>query len=113
VVIEPETVEIVNRAKINKKKIVAIGTTTMKAVESSVTISGMLKPYRGWTNRFIFPPYEFSIANAMVTNFHPPQTPMMMLTAAFAGYEFLMRAYEEAVEKKYKFFTYGNPMLIL
>jgi S-adenosylmethionine:tRNA ribosyltransferase-isomerase len=113
VVIEPETVEIVNRAKANKKKIVAIGTTSMKAIESSVTISGMLKPYRGWTNKFIFPPYEFSIANAMITNFHLPQTPMMMLTAAFAGYEFLMKSYEEAVEKKYKFFTYGNPMLIL
>jgi len=113
VVIEPETVEIVNRAKANKKKIVAIGTTSMKAIESSVTISGMLKPYRGWTNKFIFPPYEFSIANAMITNFHLPQTPMMMLTSAFAGYEFLMKSYEVAVEKKYKFFTYGNPMLIL
>jgi len=112
-IIEPETVEIVNRAKANKKKVVAIGTTTMKAVESSVTISGMLKPYAGWTNKFIFPPYDFSIANAMVTNFHLPQTPMMMLTAAFAGYENLMRSYEIAVEKKYKFFTYGYPMLIL
>jgi S-adenosylmethionine:tRNA ribosyltransferase-isomerase len=112
-VIEPETVEIVNRAKANKKRVVAIGTTTMKAVESSVTISGMLKPYGGWTNKFIFPPYDFSIANAMVTNFHLPQTPMMMLTAAFAGYDNLMRSYEVAVEKKYKFFTYGYPMLIL
>ncbi len=113
VIIEPETVEIVNRAKANKKKVVAIGTTTMKAVESSVTISGMLKPYTGWTNKFIFPPYDFSIANAMLTNFHLPQTPMMMLTAAFAGYENLMHAYEVAVEKKYKFFTYGHPMLII
>jgi len=112
-IIEPETVEIVNRAKANKKRVVAIGTTTMKAVESSVTISGMLKPYAGWTNKFIFPPYDFSIANSMVTNFHLPQTPMMMLTAAFAGYENLMRTYEVAVEKKYKFFTYGYPMLIL
>lgn len=111
--IEPETVEIVNRAKANKKRVVAIGTTTMKAVESSVTISGMLKPYAGWTNKFIFPPYDFSIANSMVTNFHLPQTPMMMLTAAFAGYENMMKAYEVAVEKKYKFFTYGYPMLIL
>jgi S-adenosylmethionine:tRNA ribosyltransferase-isomerase len=85
----------------------------MKAIESSVAISGNLKPYRGWTNKFIFPPYEFSIANAMISNFHLPQTPMMMLTAAFSGYNFLMKAYEEAIDKKYKFFTYGNPMLIL
>ncbi|MBE0648376.1 MAG: tRNA preQ1(34) S-adenosylmethionine ribosyltransferase-isomerase QueA [Bacteroidales bacterium] len=113
IIIEPETAEIVNRAKANKKKVVAIGTTTMKAVESSVAISNMLKPYRGWTNKFIFPPYEFSIANAMVSNFHLPQSPMMMLVAAFAGYDFLMEAYEEAVKKKYKFFTYGYPMLIL
>ena len=100
-------------AKADKKIVVAVGTTVMKAIESSVTISGNLKPYRGWTNKFIFPPYEFSIANAMITNFHLPQTPMMMLTAAFAGYNFLMKSYEEAIEKKYKFFTYGNPMLIL
>jgi S-adenosylmethionine:tRNA ribosyltransferase-isomerase len=113
VIIEPETVEIVNRAKANKKRIVAIGTTTMKAIESSVTISGMLKPYTGWTNKFIFPPYDFTIANAMLTNFHLPQTPMMMLSAAFAGYENLMKSYEVAVEKKYKFFTYGYPMLII
>lgn len=113
VMIEPETVEIVNRAKANKKRVVAIGTTSMKAVESSVTISGMLKPYTGWTNKFIFPPYDFSIANSLVTNFHLPQTPMMMLTAAFAGYDNTMHAYQVAVEKKYKFFTYGYPMLIL
>ena len=113
VIIEPETVEIVNRAKANKKKVLAVGTTSMKAVESAVTISGMLKPYSGWTNKFIFPPYDFSIANCMITNFHLPQTPMMMLTAAFAGYDNLMKSYEVAIQKKYKFFTYGYPMLIL
>lgn len=113
IIIEPETAEIVNRAKVNKKKVVAVGTTTMKAIESSVSISGMLKPYRGWTNRFIFPPYEFSIANAMISNFQLPQTPMMMLVSAFAGYDFLLEAYQEAIKKKYKFFTYGHPMLIL
>ena len=113
VIIEQATVEIVNRAKANKKKVLSIGTTTMKAVESSVTISGMLKPYGGWTNKFIFPPYEFSIANSLFTNFHLPMSPMMMLTAAFGGYDFVMQAYEEAITKKYKFFTYGYPMLIL
>ena len=111
--IEPETVETVNRSILNKGKVVAVGTTTMKAIESSVTVAGTLKPYRGWTNKFIFPPYEFSIANAMITNLHLPQTPMMMMVAAFAGYDLLMKAYQEAVDRKYKFFTYGNPMLIL
>lgn len=112
-IIEPETVETVNRAILGKKRVVAVGTTCMKAVESTVTVAGTLKPYRGWTNKFIFPPYDFSIANAMVTNFHLPQTPMMMLVAAFTGYDLLMKAYQEAVDQKYKFFTYGNPMLIL
>jgi S-adenosylmethionine:tRNA ribosyltransferase-isomerase len=113
VIITQETCDIVNKAKADKKKILAVGTTTMKAIESSVTISGNLKPFNGWTNRFVFPPYEFSIANALITNFQLPQTPMMMMVAAFAGYNFLMKAYDVAVEKKYKFFTYGNPMLIL
>ena len=113
VIIEPETAEIVNRAMAAKKKVVAVGTTSMKAIESSVTIAGNLKPYRGWTNKFIFPPYDFSIANALVTNFQLPQSPMMMIAAAFTGYDLLMKAYEEAIEKKYKFFTYGYPMLIL
>lgn len=112
-IIEPETAEIVNRSILNKGKVVAVGTTTMKAIESSVTVAGTLKPYRGWTNKFIFPPYEFSIANAMITNMHLPQTPMMMMVAAFTGYDLLMKAYQEAVDRKYKFFTYGNPMLIL
>jgi S-adenosylmethionine:tRNA ribosyltransferase-isomerase len=112
-IIEPETVETVNRAILGKKRVVAVGTTCMKAIESTVTVAGTLKPYRGWTNKFIFPPYDFSIANAMVTNLHLPQTPMMMLVAAFTGYDLLMKAYQEAVDQKYKFFTYGNPMLIL
>ena len=112
-IIEPEAAEIVNKVLVGKKRVVAVGTTTMKAIESSVTVGGLLKPYRGWTNKFIFPPYEFSIANAMITNLHMSQSPMMMMAAAFAGYDLLMKAYEMAIEKKYKFFTYGNPMLII
>lgn len=112
-IIEAETAEIVNKCIMNKGHVVAVGTTCMKAIESSVTVAGTLKPYRGWTNKFIFPPYEFSIANAMVTNLHLPQSPMMMMVAAFTGYDLLMKAYQEAVDRKYKFFTYGNPMLIL
>ena len=108
-----ETCEIVNKAKENKKNVCAIGTTSMKAIESSVTISGMLKPYEGWTNKFIFPPYDFSIANRMVTNFHPPMSSMQMMVAAFTGFDFLMQAYKEAIEHKYKFLTYGDAMLII
>ena len=111
--VEQAAVDIVNRGKQKKKKICAVGTTTMKAIESTVTISGVLKPYKGWTNKFIFPPYDFSIANCMVSNFHLPQSPMMMMVCAFAGYDFLMEAYKVAVEKKYKFFSYGDAMLII
>lgn len=112
-VITEETCKVVNKAKADKHNVCVVGTTSMKAVESSVTISGMLKPYTGWSNKFIFPPYDFSIANSMITNFHLPQSPMMMMVAAFAGYDFLMKAYREAVQQKYRFFTYGDAMLII
>ncbi|HSW67601.1 MAG TPA: tRNA preQ1(34) S-adenosylmethionine ribosyltransferase-isomerase QueA [Bacteroidales bacterium] len=111
--IDETAVQIVNKAKENKKRICAVGTTTMKAIESSVTISGVLKPYRGWTNKFIFPPYEFMIANSMISNFHLPESIMLMQVAAFAGYDFTMEAYKIAIEKKYKFFAYGDVMLII
>jgi S-adenosylmethionine:tRNA ribosyltransferase-isomerase len=112
-IIEGETATIVNKAKDARHKVCVVGTTTMKAVESSVAISGNLNSYRGWSNKFIFPPYDFSIANAMITNFHLPQSPMMMMVAAFAGYELLMKAYKEAVSHKYNFFTYGDAMLVI
>lgn len=111
--ISEETTEIVNKAKEDKKKVCAIGTTTMKAIETSVSISGFLKPYKGWTNKFIFPPYDFSIANCMVTNFHLPMSSTLMQVAAFTDYDFLMEAYRMAVKEKYRFFTYGDAMLIL
>ncbi|GAB4325697.1 MAG: tRNA preQ1(34) S-adenosylmethionine ribosyltransferase-isomerase QueA [Bacteroidales bacterium] len=111
--IEEDQAEIINRAKEEKNKICAIGTTTMKALESAVSITGKVKPYSGWTNKFIFPPYDFKVADAMVTNFHLPKSSVMMLVAAFAGYDFLMKAYKVAVEEKYKFFTYGDAMLII
>ncbi len=111
--ISEETTEIVNKAKEEKKKVCAIGTTTMKAVETSVSISGFLKPYKGWTNKFIFPPYDFSIANCMITNFHLPMSSTLMQVAAFTDYDFLMEAYRSAVKEKYNFFTYGDAMLIL
>jgi S-adenosylmethionine:tRNA ribosyltransferase-isomerase len=105
--------EIVNRAKDRKKQICAVGTTSMKALETAVSITGKVKPYSGWTNKFIFPPYEFSVADAMVTNLHLPLSSVLMMVAAFAGYEFLMEAYKVAVEEKYHFFTYGDAMLII
>ena len=111
--IDERATEKVNASIDNRKKVCAVGTTVMKAMESSMTISGHLKPFRGWTNKFIFPPYEFSLADAMVTNFHLPQSSMMMMVAAFAGYDFLMQAYKEAVKEKYNFFTYGDAMLII
>lgn len=111
--IEETAAALINLAKENRKKIVSIGTTTMKALETAVSISGKVKPYRGWTNKFIFPPYDFTVADAMVTNFHLPMSSMMMMAAAFSGYDFLMDAYKEAINMKYKFFTYGDAMLII
>jgi S-adenosylmethionine:tRNA ribosyltransferase-isomerase len=103
----------VNKAKDNKKKVCAVGTTSMKAIESALTISNRMKPYEGWTNKFIFPPYQTQLADAMVTNMHMPMSSMMMVVAAFAGYDFLMKAYKEAIKEKYKFFSYGDAMLVL
>lgn len=108
-----ETVKVVNHAIDNKKKVCAVGTTSMRALESSVSTDGHLKAYDGWTNKFIFPPYDFEVATTMVTNFHPPQSTLMMMTAAFMGYDLLMKAYKEAVKEKYRFLSYGDAMLIL
>lgn len=111
--ITEENAQIVNDAIDRRNMVCAVGTTSLKAMESSVSISGKIKPYSGWTNKFIFPPYNFSVANAMITNFHLPKSPMMMEVAAFADYDFLMKAYKEAVAEKYRFFTYGDAMLII
>jgi S-adenosylmethionine:tRNA ribosyltransferase-isomerase len=112
-IIEESQANIINKAKENKKKVCAIGTTSMKAIETAVSITGLVKPYKGWTNKFIFPPYEFSVADAMVTNLHLPLSSVMMMVTAYAGYDFLTKAYKEAIAEKYKFFTYGDAMLIL
>ncbi|MBZ0242760.1 MAG: tRNA preQ1(34) S-adenosylmethionine ribosyltransferase-isomerase QueA [Bacteroidales bacterium] len=111
--ITEENAIIINDAKDRRSKVVSIGTTTMKALETAVNINGRVKETKGWTNKFIFPPYEFNLADALVTNFHLPKSPMMMQAAAFADYDFLMKAYAEAVAQKYQFFTYGDAMLIL
>jgi len=111
--IDQKTTEIINAAREKEKKICAVGTTTMRALESAVTISGMVKPFEGWTNKFIYPPYDFSVANTMISNFHLPQSTLMMMVTAFAGFDFLMEAYNVAVKEKYHFFSYGDAMLIL
>ena len=111
--ISQETCDMINATKEAKHKVFAVGTTTLKVMETVVSITGKLKPLKGWTNKFIFPPYDFNTADALITNFHLPKSPMMMEVAAFAGYDFLMKAYKEAVAEKYNFFTYGDAMLIL
>jgi S-adenosylmethionine:tRNA ribosyltransferase-isomerase len=111
--INQKAVDIVNEAKNNKKKVCAVGTTVMRGLESSVSSIGTLNPYVGWTHKFIFPPYQFSIANSLITNFHMPKSTLLMMVSAFAGHDFMMEAYEEAVKEKYRFYSYGDAMLIL
>ena len=111
--IDQDCCDLVNEANQRHNNVFAVGTTSLKALETASTIGGKIKPFSGWTNRFIFPPYTFSVANCMITNFHLPKSPMMMEVAAFAGYDLLMKAYKEAVNEKYRFFTYGDAMLII
>lgn len=96
-----------------KQRVVVCGTSAVRALETSITASGILKPSTGWTDKFIFPSYEFNITEGLITNFHLPKSTLLMLSAAFAGYEFLMEAYQEAIDKKYRFFSFGDAMLIL
>ncbi len=105
--------EIVNKAKEKGHRICSIGTTTMRSMESSFTAQKMLKPNEGWTNHFIHPPYDFSIADSLVTNFHLPKTSLLIMACAFAGYELMMEAYAKAIKDKYRFFSYGDAMVIL
>lgn len=103
----------VNRALDNRKKVCAIGNTVLRSLESSVSAGGRLKPADLWTDKFIFPPYDFKIVNSLVTNFHMPESTLMMMTCAFGGYDLIRKAYEEAIQEKYRFLTYGDAMLIL
>ena len=112
-IVEAEACKIVNKALDAKKRVCAVGTTTVRAMEASVSAHNRMKPTQGWTDRFIFPPHEFKIANCLLTNFHTPESTLVMLAAAFAGYPLLMTAYKEAIKEGYKFFSYGDAMLIL
>ncbi len=113
VIIPEKSANIINNALENKKRICAVGTTVMRSVESSVSASSRLNSFSGWTNKFIFPPYDFSIANCMVTNFHTPKSTLLMMVSAFAGHDFIMEAYQEAIKEKYKFYSYGDAVLII
>lgn len=111
--VEDDLVETVNKAKDNGHRICAVGTSVMRALESSVCMNGRLMTYGGWTNKFIFPHYDFTVADAMISNFHLPYSTMLMMVAAFGGYKLIMQAYEEAVKEGYGFGAYGDAMLIL
>ena len=111
--INKEASNCINNALKNKNKICAVGTTVMRGLESSVSSMGTLNPYSGWTHKFIFPPYKFNIADCLITNFHMPKSTLLMMVSAFCGHDFLMEAYSEAIKKKYRFYSYGDAMLII
>lgn len=111
--IEAPAVQTINKAIGERRKICAVGTTSMRVLESAVSSNNTLNEFSGWTNKFIFPPYDFSIANCMITNFHTPKSTLMMMVSAFAGHDFMKKAYAEAIKEKYKFYTYGDAMLII
>jgi len=111
--INKKVTDVVNSAIEKKKRICAIGTTTMRAIETPVSSYKTLKPFEGWTNKFIFPPYEFQIANSLLTNFHSPKSTVLMLVSAFAGHDLILKAYKEAIKEKYNFLSYGDCMLII
>jgi len=113
IIVKQDACDTINRALEEKRRICAVGTTTLRAVESSVSTHATLNPFNGWTNKFIFPPYDFKIANCMITNLHTPKSTLMMHTAAFCGFDLLNKAYAEAIKEKYNFFTYGDAMLII
>ena len=111
--ITQNTASIINDALKNNKRICAVGTTVMRGLESSVSSFGTLNPYEGWTHKFIYPPFDFSIANSMITNFHTPKSTLIMMVSAFGGLDFVLKAYKEAIKKKYNFFSYGDAMMII
>jgi S-adenosylmethionine:tRNA ribosyltransferase-isomerase len=108
-----QAVDIVNKTLASKKKVCAIGTTSMRSIESSVSASGKLKEEEGWTNLFIYPPYDFHVASCMLTNFHLPKSSLIIMVTAFGGHELIMKAYQEAIDNGYRFYSYGDAMLIL
>jgi S-adenosylmethionine:tRNA ribosyltransferase-isomerase len=111
--VDEKATSIINNAKSEKRKICAVGTTVMRTIESTVSSNRRLNEFTGWTNKFIFPPYDFKIANCMITNFHMPKSTLLMMVSAFAGHELMEKAYKEAIKENYKFYSYGDAMLII
>ena len=113
IIVPTEACEIVNKAKSEGHNICAVGISTIRATETAVGTDGLLKAFDGWTNKFIFPPYNFGLANTMITNFYHPESTMMMATAAFAGYDLTVKAYKLALKHKFLFGCYGDAMLVV
>ena len=113
IIIDEEASRIVNNAKLKKRNICAVGTTVLRTTESSVSTDALLKPFEGWTNKFLFPPHDFKIANRLISNFHLPYSTLLMTVAAFGGYDLIMDTYQEAIKEKYKFGTYGDALFIV
>lgn len=112
-IINQKACDVINNAIKNKRRVCCVGTTSMRAIESSVSSARTLNTFEGWTNKFIYPPYDFSIANCMITNFHTPKSTLLMMVSAFCGHDLMKKAYEEAVKEKYRFYSYGDAMLII
>ncbi len=112
-IVPDATAKVINRSLDNNKKVCAVGTTVLRSLESSVSAANRVKANSGWTDKFLYPPYEFKIANSLITNFHLPETTLVVMAAAFGGYDFVMEAYQTAIKEKYRFFTYGDAMLII
>mgnify|MGYP002369361094 FL=1 len=111
--IDDKAVDLVNKSKEKGGKICAVGTTSMRSIETAVSAKNRLKSMEGWTNTFIHPPYEFAIADALITNFHLPKSSLIIMIAAFAGYDLTMEAYNLAIKEEYNFYSYGDAMLII
>ncbi|MDE6280100.1 MAG: S-adenosylmethionine:tRNA ribosyltransferase-isomerase, partial [Paramuribaculum sp.] len=111
--ITPQLVETVNSTKDAGHRVCAVGTSVLRALATAVSMGGHIKSYTGWTNKFIFPPYEFTVTDAFITNFHMPYSTMLMMTCAFGGYDLVMNAYHEAIKEQYKFGAYGDAMLLI
>jgi len=112
-IIPEDCVNVVNRSIERGGKVVAVGTSVIRAMESTHSTYRQLKTYDGWTSRFIFPPYKFKLADALITNFHTPQSTLLMLTAAFGGYDLVMEAYQTAIKEKYRMHAYGDALLVI
>ena len=106
-------VDTVNAAKDAGHRVCAVGTSVLRGIASAVSMGGHMKVYKGWTNKFIFPPYEFTVTDALITNFHLPYSTMFMMVCAFGGYDLMMRAYQDAVRDGYRFGAYGDAMLVI